>query len=165
MRSVDQPLDMADRHPALGAAGIPPAFDRFQDRLRPVAAKRVAHIDDQQSRSLAEPCARAIAGGRENLLVALGKEFVPDRFGHWTFFPSPHPDGFAVRPPRAGGGEIAGINYSGLLSTDRLRCDSRGPPKSLGGLAPRTRSGSPISGSSRDTSPGSRRARVRHARG
>src|SRR6185503_10497667 len=125
VRLVDQLLDVADRYPGLGAAGIPPALDGLEDRLaRLVAGKRVAHVDDEKRGPLAEAGARAISSGREDGLVALGEKLVPDRFGHRTPL-------------------VLMLNYSGLLSTDRLRCDSRGPPRSPGCPSRRTRSGSP----------------------
>src|SRR5882672_7227925 len=82
MALVDQRADIGQRDPGVLAAGIAPALDRFQDRLRPVAAERPIDVDDDQRRPLAEAAARAIARRAEHRLVALGEEFVPDRFGH-----------------------------------------------------------------------------------
>src|SRR5580700_6541802 len=82
MALVDQCADIGQRDPGILAAGIAPALDRFQDRLRPVAAERPIDVDDDERRPLAEAAARAIARRAEHRLVALGEEFVPDRFGH-----------------------------------------------------------------------------------
>src|SRR5262249_52761029 len=68
--------------PRLGAAGVPPALDRFQDGLAPVAAEVVVDVDDEQGRAVAEAGARAVARGREHELVTLGQEPVPDGLGH-----------------------------------------------------------------------------------
>jgi hypothetical protein len=40
---------------------------------------RIGSVDDEQRRPLAEAAARPVAGGREDRLVALGEELVPDR--------------------------------------------------------------------------------------
>src|SRR6202043_1356977 len=78
----DQRADIGQRDPGILAAGIAPALDRFQDRLRPVAAERPIDVDDDERRPLAEAAARAIARRAEHRLVALGEKLVPDRFGH-----------------------------------------------------------------------------------
>src|SRR3984893_15337179 len=82
MALVDQRADIEQRDPGVLAAGIAPALDRFQDRLRPVAAERPIDVDDDERRPLAEAAARAIARRAEHRPVALGEKFVPDRFGH-----------------------------------------------------------------------------------
>src|ERR1700722_4383993 len=87
---VDQRANVGQRDPGILATGIAPALDRFQDRLGPVAAERPVDVDDDKRRPLAEAAARAVTGRAEHRLVALGEEFVPDRFGHsrysWVYF-------------------------------------------------------------------------------
>jgi hypothetical protein len=82
MALVDQRSDIGQRGPGILAAGIAPALDRFEDRLGTVAAERPVDVDDEQRRPFAEAAAGAVARGAEHRLVALGEEFVPDRFGH-----------------------------------------------------------------------------------
>src|SRR5580692_7032034 len=79
---VDQRANVWQRDPGILAAGIAPALDRIQDRLRPVAAERPIDVDDDERRPLAEAATRAIARRAEHRLVALGETFVPDRCGH-----------------------------------------------------------------------------------
>src|SRR6266446_1124992 len=146
MRLVDQLTDVADRDPGFRAAGIAPTLDGFEDRFRLVAGERVTDVDHQQRRALAETAARAVAGRGEDRLVAFGQKLVPNRLGH----------GFLSI--------FLSLNYSGLLSTDRLRCDSRAPPRNRGGPRRRIRSASPIWRFSRSTSLGRSHAPVRRGR-
>src|SRR5207248_2745661 len=81
-RRREQPFDRLDALPSLGTAGVPPALDRFKDRLGPVAAERVVHVDDEDRRPVTEALARRVSSRRENLLVALGEKFVPDGLAH-----------------------------------------------------------------------------------
>src|SRR5207253_6843978 len=81
-RRREQAFDRLDALPGLGTAGVPPALDRFQDRLGPVAAERIVHVDDEDRRPVTEALARRVTGRRENLLVALGEKFVPDGLAH-----------------------------------------------------------------------------------
>src|ERR1700722_4012653 len=66
---VDQRANVGQRDPGILAAGIAPALDRFQDRLRPVAAERPVDVDDNERRPLAEAAARAIARRTEPRLA------------------------------------------------------------------------------------------------
>src|SRR5262249_55496910 len=81
---IDQRADVRQRNPGILAAGIAPALDRFEDRLRTIAAESPIHVDHQQRRTFAEAAARAVAGSGEHRLVAFGEEFVPDGLGHCT---------------------------------------------------------------------------------
>ncbi len=82
MAFVDQGTDVGERDPGVLAARIAPTFDRFQDRLRPVAAERPIHIDDDERGTLAEAAAGAVAGGLEHRLVTFGQELGPDGLRH-----------------------------------------------------------------------------------
>ena len=81
-RGVDQSLDHLDRGPRIFAAGIAPALDRVEDRLGPVAAEKVIHVDHHERRPFAKALQRAIAGGGEYLFVSVGEKTVPYALCH-----------------------------------------------------------------------------------
>jgi len=65
---IDERADIGQRFPGVFAAGIAPTLNRFEDRLRTVAAECPVHINNEERRPLPKPAPRTVARRSETAL-------------------------------------------------------------------------------------------------